>query len=879
MPIGSMSIKITGDISDFNKSIASVQKQLNASTKGLQTVARSMSTVGMGMTKGITLPIIAIGAGLLKLGKDFDNAYDTIRAGTGATGDALDGLKTDFREIAKVAPSSFKDIGAVVADLNTRLGLTGKPLQDLSVQMLNFARITKTDINTLIPAATRVFGDWQIATDKQGKAMDTLFKVSQSTGIGVDRLSEKVVQLGAPLRNLGYSFEEATALMGKWEKEGVNTETVFSGLRQALRVFAKEGVTDTHAALMGLIEQMKNAGTTGEAATIGMDYFGKGLNDVADAARGGKFDIDELIKSVGDGTDTINAVSAATMDWKEKLILLRNNIGISLEPLAMKVFDSIGKGVDKVTPKIEALAKWFGNLDSGMQDSLITWALLLAAIGPVLLIIGKTTTAIIQLRTAILTMNVAMKASLLYAPEAILAMGLLALQTNSSAQAFKDFELVQAKLRDGMYLFSKAPEAVRIQMQFLQDEMAVLTEEGHQGSANYLKLKMIELSNQFLEGKITAEDLAYGLDLLHTSIIPSTVAMGELTDATVGQIIATQNNEATIKSLMEQTGKTREECLEYAKAQELLEDATDDTTEATDGQREEIDKLRSSFNKLIDDIFGGITTYNDFQEANWAVEAAQKALTEAIKKYGKGSQEAEKAQNNLDDANITAIETAFKLSNQIGATTEQQEEARKKAIDLGLQYVATGDISIEKFIEMAAQFGMSAKDIIDWADKENIKLDELTKDRIVNVETGRSISAVNLLEEALNRIHNVDATITITGVMAGQDLTHFLSGGGPVGFSGGGFLDKILSASQGMMLPKFDNGGVLAMLHPPEIVLNAKEAMQLVWNMAKQPITTKQSGEINNTYNITSPKPLSEAEIKRQIDLYSRDMGYRMGLN
>ena len=193
MPIGSMSVKLTADISQFNKDIASVQKTLNTQTKGLQTVARSFTTVGDSMTKGITLPIIAMGAALLKIGNDFDDAYDKIRVGTGKTGKELEGLKTDFREIAKVAPSSFKDIGTVVADLNTRLGLTGKPLQEMSIQLLNFARITKTDINTLIPATTRVFGDWSIATDKQGKAMDTLFKVSQTTGIGVDRLLERVV--------------------------------------------------------------------------------------------------------------------------------------------------------------------------------------------------------------------------------------------------------------------------------------------------------------------------------------------------------------------------------------------------------------------------------------------------------------------------------------------------------------------------------------------------------------------------------------------------------------------------------------------------------------------------------------------------------------
>jgi hypothetical protein len=594
--------------------------------------------------------------------------------------------------------------------------------------------------------------------------------------------------------------------------------------------------------------------------------------------------------------------------------------------------------------------------------------------------LGRATTGIIKMRNAILTMNAAGKGGLLlqlikYAPELALALGLIELQVNSSAEAFNNFELVQTKLRDGMYLFSKAPNDVRVQMQLLQDEMQVVSKEG----AEYLRQKIIALSNDFLTGKITAEDLAHGLDVLHNSVIPATKATEDLTNATVGQIIATQNNEATITSLMEQTGKTREEVVKYATEQGLLETATDDTTEATAKQKEEIDKLRNSFNQLIDDIFGGITTYNDFQEANWAVEEAEKAVaeaekelekaqkatgsrftandaalqtylstnseylelsakgseiqaklnkmqeegdttssayyakqqqladvqgklnevvTEATKKTGdytstgkqtekqlaataEATKNLEQKYNDLDDAMIANIETAFKLSTEIGATTEQQEEARKKAIELGLQYVATGDISIEKFIEMASEFGLSAADIIKFADDMGIKLDDSTRERIINVSSGNTFQTVMEIIAELDKIKNREITVTTYYKKSYETFQQGQYPGGRLGgiFNGSEFLRPMLSASRGINLPKFDNGGVLAMLHPPEIVLNAKEAMQLVWNMANKPMDTKGTSGINNTYNITSPKPLTESEIKRQLDLLNRELGYKMGLN
>lgn len=66
------------------------------------------------------------------------------------------------------------------------------------------------------------------------------------------------------------------------------------------------------------------------------------------------------------------------------------------------------------------------------------------------------------------------------------------------------------------------------------------------------------------------------------------------------------------------------------------------------------------------------------------------------------------------------------------------------------------------------------------------------------------------------------------------------------------------------------------MLHPPEVVLNPKQALNLVWNMANRRETSSPS--INYDVNITSPKPLSETEIRRQIDLLTRELGYRMGI-
>ena len=70
-------------------------------------------------------------AGIVKMGSTFESVERTLRVGTGATGEALEGLKDITKNLAKNVPADFKDIGTAVADINTRLGLTGKDLDSL----------------------------------------------------------------------------------------------------------------------------------------------------------------------------------------------------------------------------------------------------------------------------------------------------------------------------------------------------------------------------------------------------------------------------------------------------------------------------------------------------------------------------------------------------------------------------------------------------------------------------------------------------------------------------------------------------------------------------------------------------------------------------
>jgi TP901 family phage tail tape measure protein len=389
-----------GTLSDINNQIevqSSSFTKLGNSLEGisgkLKKVGEGFSSVGKNLSMTVTAPIIAAGTGLVKLASDFEEANNTIRIGTGATGEALEDLNEDFKAVYTSVNTNIGDASQVVADLNTRTGLSGESLQGLSTQMLRLAKITGEDINSLIPASTRMFQDAGIGADGYADALDYTFKVSQSTGIGVSKLQELMTQFGGPLRQMGFDWQTSAAMLGKFEKEGVNTELVVGSLRIALGKMAKEGISEPNKALQEMITRIKEAGTAGEANTLALEMFGaKAGPDMAAAIREGRLNLDELLASINASPETIEKAAKDTETVADKFAVLKNQMLVSLEPLGEKLLEAIEGAMPAIQNLIQAITgiiEKFNELSPAQQDMILKLALVAAAIGPILSVVGK----------------------------------------------------------------------------------------------------------------------------------------------------------------------------------------------------------------------------------------------------------------------------------------------------------------------------------------------------------------------------------------------------------------------------------------------------------------------------------------------------------
>lgn len=352
--IAIMKFKILGDSKPGQKALHGMEGAIGNFSKKFG-AAGPLVQAGM-MAAVAAVPALAATAvkGLYDIGAEFDEMSDTIRIGTGASGDALNGLIDDAKAIGAQVPAEFDKIGSVVSDVNTRTGLTGKTLQTFSSQILEAGRMLGQDID--IGKTTAAFNAFHIEGDDTVTAMDTLFRVSQSTGIGMNELSDTVAKASPALQNLGFSFDESAALAGTLDKSGLDTSKTLGSMSRALVTLAKDGEKPPEAfkRVTGEIGNLLEKGDQAGALDLASKLFGtKGAPQFVKAIQDGSLNMDTLAQTAEGSGDSILDLGKETMDAAESWQLLKNNAKLALEPLGSAVFSAVGDALGKLVEIIQ----------------------------------------------------------------------------------------------------------------------------------------------------------------------------------------------------------------------------------------------------------------------------------------------------------------------------------------------------------------------------------------------------------------------------------------------------------------------------------------------------------------------------------------------
>ena len=376
---------LTSEMKEFGS--VSAQKIAAAGEK-VKDVGGKIESAGKAMMP-VTAAVVGLGTASVAAFKNLDEGYDTIVTATGATGDALEGLKQSANDVYSSMNISMSEVGGAIGEVNTRFGATDDKLTGMTSTFLKFAKITGQDVVTAVGNADKIMEAWNIKAEDCDKLLGLIAGKAQETGISVDTLENSLMKNGSTFKEMGLSIEQSIELLAQFERSGVDSSTAITGLRKAVQNATKDGLSADEA-IKQTIESIKSASTETEALSIASELFGtKGAAEMTRAIREGRFSLDELNTSMNDYQNTVSDTYEATQDPVDKMQIALNNLKLAGSEMGKTILEVLNPAIEKMADMIKNAAEKLSSMPESAKKLIVVAGGITAAIGPVLIVVGK----------------------------------------------------------------------------------------------------------------------------------------------------------------------------------------------------------------------------------------------------------------------------------------------------------------------------------------------------------------------------------------------------------------------------------------------------------------------------------------------------------
>lgn len=386
------------DLKVFGDKSATAEQKLNG-------LSSAFKTTGGLLSKNVTLPIVGVGAAAVKTATDFEAGMSEVKAISGATGSEFDALRDKAIEMGAKTKFSASD-SADAFKYMAMAGWDASQMMDGIAGIMDLAAASGEDLATTSDIVTDALTAFGLQASDSAHFADVLAQASSKSNTNVGLMGETFKYVAPVAGALGYSIEDTAVAIGLMANSGIKGSQAGTALRSTITRLAKPvgeakdaveelgiSITNADGTMKPLSQTMvelreKFAGLTEEqkaqyAAMLAGQEGMSGLLAIINAS-------DEDFQKL---TDEINNANGAAEDMAS--VMMDNTAG-AVEQLK-GALESAGILIgEKLTPYIRQLAEWitglvekFNSLSEEEQDQIVKFGLILAAIGPVLLILAK----------------------------------------------------------------------------------------------------------------------------------------------------------------------------------------------------------------------------------------------------------------------------------------------------------------------------------------------------------------------------------------------------------------------------------------------------------------------------------------------------------
>ena len=383
--------------------------KIGAAGEVMQNVGDKISGAGEKLLP-VTAGITALGTVAVKTGADFDSAMSKVAAVSGATGDDLQALRDKAREMG----SQTKFSASEAAEAMNYMAMAGWKTEDMLSGIegiMNLAAASGEDLATTSDIVTDALTAFGLTAADSAHFADVLAAASSNANTNVSMMGETFKYAAPVAGSLGFSVEDTAEAIGLMANAGIKSTQAGTSLRSIMTALA--GEVKFCGESIGEVEiQTTNAdGSMRELSDILADcrvaFAGLSESEQASAAQAlvGKnamsgflalmnaapADIDKLSGAISNCDGTSLSMAETMQDnLAGQLTILKSQ----LEELAISFSDILMPAIRSIVSHIQGLVDKLNQLDPQTKETIVKIALVAAALGPMLIVLGKTISGI-----------------------------------------------------------------------------------------------------------------------------------------------------------------------------------------------------------------------------------------------------------------------------------------------------------------------------------------------------------------------------------------------------------------------------------------------------------------------------------------------------
>ena len=371
----------------------------------MQKVGDSIAGAGKKMMP-VTLAIAGVGAAAVKTTAEFDEGMSRVSAISGATGDELQTLRDKAREMGAKTKFSASEAASAFEYMAMAGWKSGEMIDGID-GIMSLAAASGEDLAVASDIVTDALTAFGLKASDAGHFSDILAAASSNANTNVSMMGETFKYCAPIAGALGFSAEDTAQAIGlmansgiKGSQAGTSLRTVMNNLSSDIKLTGKAlgevtiHTTNADGSMRGLSDILADCRAAfsklseSEKAHAAEALVGKNaMSGFLALMNAAPADIDKLSNAIGNCDGTSERMAATMQDnLSGQLTILKSQ----LQELAISFGEILMPVIRSIVSKIQEFTDRLNGMDEGTKKNIVRIAALVAAIGPLLIVIGTT---------------------------------------------------------------------------------------------------------------------------------------------------------------------------------------------------------------------------------------------------------------------------------------------------------------------------------------------------------------------------------------------------------------------------------------------------------------------------------------------------------